>query len=99
MRELTTRDHATYPATFGHICILYQLTTAPLRLHDAEELEDTLAVLDDVVLQHGRRELSLRARRLGGRRGGGAADEAVGADGGDPLQLRQGLPELKENTA
>ena len=81
------------------ICIMYQLTTAPLRLHDAEELEDTLAVLDDVVLQHGCRELGLRARRLGGRRrGGGAADQAVGGGGGggDPLQLREGLSELKE---
>ena len=75
--------------------------TAALRLDDAEELEDALAVLDDVVLQHGRGELGLRAGGLGGRRRGGsggrlaAADEAVGARG-EPLQLGQGLPKLKD---
>ena len=77
--------------------------TAALGLDDAEELEDALAVLDDVVLQHGRGELGLRPGGLGGRRGrrggsGGrlaaAADEAVGARR-EPLQLGQGLPQLE----
>ena len=69
-----------------------------MRLHNPEELEDALAVLDDVVLEHGRRELGLSAGRLGGR-GRGAVDEAVSAaDDGDPLQLRQGLSELEENS-
>ena len=67
-----------------------------MRLHNPEELEDALAVLDDVVLEHGRRELGLSAGSLGGR-GRRAADKAVSA-GGDPLQLRQGLSELQENT-
>ena len=80
--------------------------TAALGLDDAEELEDALAVLDDVVLQHGRGELGLRPGGLGGRRGHGrrggsgggrlaaAADEAVGARR-EPLQLGQGLPQLE----
>ena len=72
-----------------------QLTTS-LRRYDPEKLEDALPVLDDVVLEHGGRELGLRAGRPGGR--GGAADEAVrAATGGDPLELRQGLAELKAN--
>ena len=66
-----------------------------MRLRDSEELENALPVLDDVVLEHGRRELGLSAGSLGGR-GRRAADEAVGARG-DPLQLRQGLSELQEN--
>ena len=60
--------------------------------HNPEELEDALPVLHDVVFEHGGRELSLRAGRLGGRWG---ADQAVCA-GGDSLELRQGFSELKD---